>query len=344
MEEIIFPNKIRIVRKTRGVPMLELAKLLGISLSAISKIEKGYRRIDQEQLVKIVNFLKCEAEDVLISEEDKDDSDVIKTWKSESEKRVRANEHGGLKALGAALRHIRSKRNFTLAEISESAKMTLSVYHRIEMGQREVSEKEFAGIARAMGFSETELYRNIYELSASGEINKFIQKGAVKLRAMAKPSNSAPQDILGLSGSSYSIKLQNMFKARHIQLFGRADSDGSILINKEEDAGTIIAPIVFENPETIYALRLVTRRLGNLLPARSILFVDPKQAVGVGDIALYYDSLKEDKRGNLKARLISIKEDDKGKLYGVLYNPDEKVKMAEAAMDRLHRVIFISLA
>lgn len=344
MEEIIFPNKIRIVRKTRGVPMQDLAKLLNISLSAISKIEKGYRRIDQEQLIKIVNFLNCDPADVLISEEDKDDSEIIKTWKSESEKRVKANEHNGLKVLGAALRHIRSARNLTLSEIAEGANMTLSVYHRIEMGQREVSEKEFAGIAAAMGISVNELFNSIYELNESGALDKFVQKGAVKLRAMAKPSSGAPQDILGLSGSSYSVKLQNMFKARHIQLYGRADSDGNIIINKEEDASTIIAPIVFENPETVYALRLCTRRLGNLLPARSILFVDPKQAVGVGDIALLYDNLKEDKHGNMKAKLISLKEDDKGKLYGVMYNPEEKIKISENSMDKLHRVIFISLA
>jgi transcriptional regulator with XRE-family HTH domain len=344
MEEIIFPNKIRIVRKTRGVAMQDVAKLLGISLSAISKIEKGYRRIDQEQLIKIVNLLKCEANDVLISEKDKDDSDVIKTWKNESEKRVKANEYNGLKILGAALRHIRSQKNLTLLEVAEKALMTLSVYHRIEMGQREISEKEFASIAQALGVPVNQLFEEIYELNNSGSLDKFIQKGALKLRAMAKPSSGAPQDIFGLAGSSYSVKLQGMFKARHIQLYGRADHDGGIIINKEEDASTIIVPILFENPENIYALRLCTRRLGNLLPARSILFVDSKQTVGVGDIALFYEDNKEDKNGNRKARLISIKEDDKGKLYGIVYNPEEKIKIADANLDRLHRVIFISLA
>ena len=39
--------------------MQELADFLGVSLSAVSKIEKGYRRIDQEQLVRIAEFLDC---------------------------------------------------------------------------------------------------------------------------------------------------------------------------------------------------------------------------------------------------------------------------------------------
>lgn len=40
MEEIIFPNQIRMYRRLRGRSMQELADHLGVSLSAISKIEK----------------------------------------------------------------------------------------------------------------------------------------------------------------------------------------------------------------------------------------------------------------------------------------------------------------
>lgn len=41
MEEIIFPNQIRMFRRLRGRSMQELADHLGVSLSAISKIEKA---------------------------------------------------------------------------------------------------------------------------------------------------------------------------------------------------------------------------------------------------------------------------------------------------------------
>lgn len=40
MEEIIFPNQIRMYRRLRGRSMQELADHLAVSLSAISKIEK----------------------------------------------------------------------------------------------------------------------------------------------------------------------------------------------------------------------------------------------------------------------------------------------------------------
>ena len=38
MEEIIFPNQIRMHRRLRGVPMQVLADHLGVSLSAFSNI------------------------------------------------------------------------------------------------------------------------------------------------------------------------------------------------------------------------------------------------------------------------------------------------------------------
>ena len=53
MEEIIFPNHIRMYRRLRGRSMQELADHLAVSLSAISKIEKGERNVSLEILSKI---------------------------------------------------------------------------------------------------------------------------------------------------------------------------------------------------------------------------------------------------------------------------------------------------
>ena len=114
--------------------MQELADFLGVSLSAISKIEKGYRRIDQEQLVRIAEFLDCPLQDIFVNEHNSQ-PEVVQAWRREQDRRNRVNERSGLKTLGAGLRQIRGQKNLTLAEVAENAKMTLSVYHRIEMGQ-----------------------------------------------------------------------------------------------------------------------------------------------------------------------------------------------------------------
>ena len=156
MEEIIFPNQIRMYRRLRGRSMQELADHLGVSLSAISKIEKGYRRIDQEQLVRVAELLDCPMQDLFVNEQNSQE-DVILSWRREQERRNKINEKAGLKTLGAGLRQIRNEKNLTLIEVAESSDMTLSVYHRIEMGQREVSDKEMKNIAKSLGYTAEEL-------------------------------------------------------------------------------------------------------------------------------------------------------------------------------------------
>ena len=156
MEEIIFPNQIRMYRRLRGRSMQELAAHLGVSLSAISKIEKGYRRVDQEQLVRVAEFLDCPLQELFVNEQNSQ-QEIVQAWRREQERRNKINEKTGLKTLGAGLRQIRNEKNLTLIEVAESSDMTLSVYHRIEMGQREVSDKEFKNIAKALGITPEEL-------------------------------------------------------------------------------------------------------------------------------------------------------------------------------------------
>ena len=167
MEEIIFPNQIRMYRRLRGRSMQELADHLSVSLSAISKIEKGYRRVDQEQLVRVAEFLDCPLQDLFVNEQNSQ-QEVVQSWRREQERRNKINEKSGLKTLGAGLRQIRNEKNLTLIEVAESADMTLSVYHRIEMGQREVSDKEFKNIAKAINMAPEELKEQIKALEDKG--------------------------------------------------------------------------------------------------------------------------------------------------------------------------------
>ena len=123
MEEIVFPNQIRIHRKVRGVPMQDLADKLGISLSAISKIEKGYRRLNQEQLIQVAEVLDCSLQDLYVNEQNSQ-QEVVMAWRKEQERRQEINKSSGLKVLGAALRYIRNDKSLTLIEVAESSDMT----------------------------------------------------------------------------------------------------------------------------------------------------------------------------------------------------------------------------
>ena len=323
MEEIIFPNQIRMYRRLRGRSMQELADHLGVSLSAISKIEKGYRRVDQEQLVRVAEFLDCPLQDLFVNEQNSQ-QEIVQAWRREQERRNKINEKTGLKTLGAGLRQIRNEKNLTLIEVAESADMTLSVYHRIEMGQREVSDKEFKNISKALSMEPEALREAIKSLEDKGMLEEIIQRNDAKYKLLSTPR--------GAISSFGSVNPENV----KISVFGLAGNKGNILVDFEQETKKVQRPSVLFGKKEAYALNLCTRSLGSLLPTRSVLFVDPQDVVSVGDIAVYYVNETE-------AMVISVREDDNGQLYGMRWNPDEKIEINNNDLNKIHKVVAIYL-
>lgn len=326
MEEIIFPNQIRMFRRLRGRSMQELADHLGVSLSAISKIEKGYRRIDQEQLVRVAEFLDCPLQELFVNEQNSQ-QEIVQSWRREQERRNKINEKSGLKTLGAGLRQIRNEKNLTLIEVAESADMTLSVYHRIEMGQREVSDKEFKNIAKALEMTAEELKEEIKSLEDKGMLEEIIQRNDAKYKLLSTPRGAISAFTNAVNNSQDNIK---------ISVYGTAGKDGNVIIDFDEETKKVQRPVKLFSKKDAYAVNLCTRRLGTLLPTRSILFVDPQDVVSVGDIALYFVDEKE-------AKILSIREDENGQLYGLRWNPDERIEIGNDDLSKIHKVVAIEL-
>ena len=317
MEEIIFPNQIRMYRRLRGRSMQELADHLSVSLSAISKIEKGYRRVDQEQLVRVAEFLDCPLQDLFVNEQNSQ-QEVVQSWRREQERRNKINEKSGLKTLGAGLRQIRNEKNLTLIEVAESADMTL------EMGQREVSDKEFKNIAKAINMAPEELKEQIKALEDKGMLEEIIQRNDAKYKLL-----STPRGAISAFGNSNQDGVK-------ISVYGVAGKDGDVIIEFSQETKKVQRPPQLYNKKDAYAVNLCTRRLGSLLPTRSILFVDPQDVVSVGDIAVYYSNEKE-------AKIVSIREDENGQLYGLRWNPDERIEISNDDLNSLHKVVAIYL-
>lgn len=326
MEEIIFPNQIRMFRRLRGRSMQELADHLGVSLSAISKIEKGYRRVDQEQLVRVAEFLDCPLQELFANEQNSQ-QEIVQSWRREQERRNKINEKSGLKTLGAGLRQIRNEKNLTLIEVAESADMTLSVYHRIEMGQREVSDKEFKNIAKALEMTAEELKEEIKSLEDKGMLEEIIQRNDAKYKLLSTPRGAISAFTNAVNNSQDNIK---------ISVYGTAGKDGNVIIDFDEETKKVQRPVKLFSKKDAYAVNLCTRRLGTLLPTRSILFVDPQDVVSVGDIALYFVDEKE-------AKILSIREDENGQLYGLRWNPDERIEIGNDDLSKIHKVVAIEL-
>lgn len=331
MEEIIFPNKIRLLRQMAGKSMQDLADELGISLSAISKIEKGYRKIDQKQMLIVSKFLGCSISDIFVSEEN-DDEIVLEAWRKEISKRVQINQNNGLKIFGAGLRYLRTKQNLTLIEIAERADLTLSVYHRIEVGQREVFETELIAIARALGMNVKDILTKIFELNKNGSLNKFMDSEVTNVNSISKMT-----DILRATENVYTSS--GVVKFNKVLISSKTLENGNMLVDKSDRDFTLY-PMSDQNVNNIYALELVSRRLGPLIPIRSVLFIDSSKSVKSGDIAAQVITSKD---GNFEVRLLSVREDMDGTFYGVMYNPDEKIKLSQSDLSSLQKVVLVSM-
>ncbi len=109
-----------------------------------------------------------------------------------------------------------------------------------------------------------------------------------------------------------------------------------MIIDTDKETKFISRPTLLAGKKDAYGINLCTRRLGSLLPARSILLVNPQEVVSVGDIAIYEIRPQE-------MAILSIRENDNGKLYGIRWNTDEKIVLENNDLSKLHKVVAIYL-
>ena len=330
-EEIIFPNNIRNIRLAAGMKMTELARRSGLSLSAVSKIEKGVRRLNQKQLLNICNILGCKLSDIFI----KDTDEVASKWQDEITRRMSDNEDSGLKLFGSGLRKIRQQSGKTIAQAAKDAGMTLSVYHKIEVGQREVYQNEIEPLARSFAYSVESMFDKIAELYKSGELNKQINKVKERVKAVLVPGDSTA-DFSDSQGHLYSAKLYENARRKLVPVFGH--TDGKSIAFKKSDKTMINAPANLEGRKGVYAIIPNSKRLGGFIPEKSYVFADSKINATVGDLAVFIDTdfkaLKPDE--NIQANIAVVRKDSKGKIYGQMVSPDEKI-----TAQTMHKVVMV---
>lgn len=329
-EEIIFPNNIRNIRAARGMRMTELARRANLSLSAVSKIEKGVRRLNQKQLLNVCSILGCKLSDLFIHETDK----YADKWQNEIKRRLTDNEGSGLKIFGSGIRKIRQRADKTIAEAASQANMTLSVYHKIEVGQREIYENEIEPLAKAFGYTVSQLFDEIARLYNSGELNKQINKVKERVKSVLEPCN--PASGLNMACGLYGAQLYDSARKKLIPVFGVPS--GKSIKFKKSDENMIVAPASLEGCCCVYAIVPNSKRLGGVIPESSYVFADTSATPVAGDLAVFieedFNTIKEDDVVN--AHIAVVRKDANGKLYGHLAGPDEKI-----TGKTVHKVIMV---
>lgn len=329
-EEIIFPNNIRNLRAAKGMKMTELAKRANLSLSAVSKIEKGVRRLNQKQLLNVCTILGCKLSDIFIHESDA----VAQNWQKEIKRRLNDNEDNGLKVFGAGLRKIRQRAEKTISEAAKAAKMTLSVYHKIEVGQREVYENELDVLSKAFGYTSSQLFEEIAKLYNNGELTKQINKVTERVKSVLEPGN--PMSGLNINGGLYGAQLYDNARRKLVPVFGTPN--GKAIKFKKSDETMIVAPAMVEGRSGIYALVPNSKRVSGFIPESSYVFADATAKPAVGDLAVCLDAdfAKLSPDDTVTAHIAVVRKDSHGNLYGHVSNPEEKI-----AATTMHKVIMI---
>ncbi|MBP3340555.1 MAG: helix-turn-helix domain-containing protein [Alphaproteobacteria bacterium] len=329
-EEIIFPNNIRNIRLANGMKMTELSRKAGLSLSAVSKIEKGVRRLNQKQLLNICNILGCKLSDIFIKESD----DVAGQWQNEIKRRLTDNEDSGLKVFGSGLRKIRQQSGKTIAQAAKDAGMTLSVYHKIEVGQREIYTNEIEPLAKSFAMGAEEMFDKIATLYKSGELNKQISKVKERVKSVLIPGS--PMSGMDMHGGLYGAKLYDSARKKLVPVFGVPS--GKTIAFKKSDKTMIVSPMTLEGRQGIYAVMPNTKRLGGIIPEKAYLFADSQTPAKVGDLAVFldvdFDSLTPDT--SVVAHVASVRQDAKGNIWGHLVGPEEKI-----TAQTMHKVVMI---
>ena len=275
--------------------------------------------------------MECKLSDIFI----KDTDDVATKWQAEITRRMNDNENNGLKVFGTGLRKIRQQSGKTIAQAAKDAGMTLSVYHKIEVGQREVYKNEIEPLARSFAHSVDSMFDKIATLYKSGELTKQMNKVKERVKSVLVPSDSA-SDLDDMRGHLYGAKLYDNARRKLVPVFG--NPEGKAISFKKSDTTMIVAPASLEGRRGVYAVVPNSKRLGGFIPEKSYVFVDIKATVKPGDLAVFIDEDFKDLKSEQQttAQIAIVRNDSKGKTYGQIVSPEEKI-----TAKTMHKVIMI---
>ena len=134
----------------------------------------------------------------------------------------------------------------------------------------------------------------------------------------------------------YGAKLYDSARRKLVPVFGTPA--GRAISFKKNDKVMIVAPASLEGRKSIYAVIPNSKRTGGFIPEKSYVFVDALQSAKAGDLALCLDAdfTALNPEDVVNAQIATVHSDTKGKLYGAVVDPQEKIYAKT-----MHKVVLI---
>ena len=212
--------------------------------------------------------------------------------------------------------------------------MTLSVYHKIEIGQREIYKNEVEPLAKSFAMSAEGMFDKIANLYKSGDLTKQINKVKERVKSVLIPDS--PVSGIDMHDGLYGAKLYDSARKKLVPVFGTPD--GRAISFKKNDKVMIVAPASLEGRKSIYAVIPNSKRTGGFIPEKSYVFVDALQSAQPGDLALCLDAdfASLNPEDSVNVQIATVHTDSKGKMYGAVIDPQEKIYAKT-----MHKVVLI---
>ncbi|MBN2676061.1 MAG: helix-turn-helix transcriptional regulator, partial [Alphaproteobacteria bacterium] len=230
------------------------------------------------------------------------------------------------------------QQNITMSDFAKQTGITVSVYHRIESGEREIYKTEFVAIAKTLKLEPEELTKEIYNLYKGGVLDKYSEnlragRGKAHVSADAK-------SIMNLSKTLYGKEIYEFSKNKMVALLGEGREDGKLHVDKTAEA-LVFAPFSLRRRKKVYAVKSHPKSTKNILPEHAIYFIRYDSKVSEGDLAVVYEK-DFDQHEKHDAEIVSVEKRGED-LWAVSHASGNEFKIKSLQKNQIHRVVFIAL-
>lgn len=342
--EIVFPNNIRSLRLTKGLTQGGLGKLLNppMVVSTVSKIENGERRLSNLQIADFAQVLGCRPELIPVVT-GRDRPDDVRRWQDAQQVAIQRSVESGAAAVGYVLAQLRKKNGKTMQQVADAIGVTISVYHRIEMASRMVQDEEIKALAAFYGMPDTKLIK-LFE-RRTGENREQLKNGVPPEELLPRfPRSLLKEDAKwGQLGALERYAMRRSLRVvptgrRNLPLpvhgetrLNQADGSRAFIIDREASVDQLRIDDLFQAREDCFLVRNYSNRLGFLMRAGALAFVDPAANVGVGDIVFFV-------RRDHTADAAVVVGDGLGPMRLKMFAPEEELAMEDKNIAAIYRV------
>jgi transcriptional regulator with XRE-family HTH domain len=139
-------DKLQKLRNERGMTMIQLAELSGLSQAQISRIETGKSKFSFESLEALAQALDVPIKELF------DDSDGHET-------NVAAYDAGPFAEIGERLKLVRNVVGYSQLEFCERARIAPNTYNQLERGNRRPAIENAIALCETYGITLDWIYR-----------------------------------------------------------------------------------------------------------------------------------------------------------------------------------------